>query len=671
MTLVDLLPGLSTFPEEEVGARLNVAGLPRDWWRTLPPADFAQVVDEPGFWIRVAELVVDYGSAYPLTRLAPLLADANSVPHTARWPRAVVIALRRERLDWRGLVAMSPGELLARPRLRRTDVVGIVAGALREAHDRGAPVAWTADPVNHGAPKSEPSPDPARTPPTPEPASTESRFDIVACVTAFTDTWTQRETRVAVDRLFAHPPATLEAIAQDIGITREGVRQIQKKCRARLEDWAFGGGNPQLASYVAKLAARLGPIARVRDLIEADERHRTPIDSLRGIPLWRVPAALLPHRMTDEWLTHDTLADAEDATRRALREICADGAVPWSEVENATRRCGVYEDALADWLDRLPQIRRFDTQGVWWGSSINDKAEAVLTLRNVPLTAEQIIELVNGDYAFSSVCNQLQADERFMRTDRLHYGLRRWDLEEYLGIREMIERELRTRGGAARIDAVVESLTSRFDISENSVRAYATGPSFDRYQPGWIRLPRTDASTSAPAYKPRRDVSTTQRCFRDREQRWWHRIDLNGDHLRGSGFPVPTGFAAHLGLVPGARRTLTHDAGEVTVVWRNQPCFGSMRPLLLDLNAAEGDHLFVIPSGDRLLTRHIRPVEDDLPPLQRAVRLVGWTTRVPDAQALPIIASRIGLPATTPLAAVLARLGERRDKDLIDLLTPS
>ncbi len=144
---------------------------------------------------------------------------------------------------------------------------------------------------------------------------------------------------------------------------------------------------------------------------------------------------------------------------------------------------------------------------------MNDKAEAVLAVAGTPLTPEEIQTRIGEDYSLVGIRNQLTADERFLRLDRNKYGLARWGGEEYLGIREMIAREIVKAGGEASVNTIVASLTSRYEVSESSVRAYAGGPGFERTQRGWIRV----AGAEPADYQPRRDVSNTRRCFRSRD----------------------------------------------------------------------------------------------------------------------------------------------------------
>ncbi|MFD2348953.1 hypothetical protein ACFSTC_05405 [Nonomuraea ferruginea] len=68
-------------------------------------------------------------------------------------------------------------------------------------------------------------------------------------------------------------------------------------------------------------------------------------------------------------------------------------------------------------------------------------------------------------------------------------------------------------------------------------------------------------------YQPLKDVSQTRRCFRQPDGRWWLRVDVTAEQLSGGECPLPTGFAAYLGLSPGESKAARSAAGELTMTW--------------------------------------------------------------------------------------------------------
>ncbi|GAA3424856.1 sigma factor-like helix-turn-helix DNA-binding protein [Streptosporangium sandarakinum] len=472
----------------------------------------------------------------------------------------------------------------------------------------------------------------------------------------------ERQRAIARDRLYASQRATLDDLAQRFSVTRERIRQIERDLRDHVEAWLAGEGAAPLVAHVSWLRGRLGSAVPADDLAAAVPWHRTDLATL-GIPAWRFVRTLLTgYDQVDGWL----VAGGADELREKTRQLFADGPRPLEEAVTLVSQLGIREDVAERWLVSVPQLRVFENHVVPWPRSVNDKAEAVLAVSGSALTPEEIQERIGEDYSLVGIRNQLTADDRFLRLDRNKYGLTRWGGDQYLGIREMIVREIERAGGEESVNTIVANLTSRYDVSESSVRAYAGGPGFERTQRGWIRV----AGTEQADYQPRRDVSATRRCFRSRDGRWWHRVDINAEHLRGSGSPLPTGFAAHLGMAPGGQLTAATPSGDVVISWHNQPTMGSIRPILVAANASEGDHIFLtVSDGGELLTRFLPAAQPNLPSLNRALHLIGYTAPVAsEAEGLRLIGARIGLPEGVGREEVLARLRERGDREILALL---
>ena len=97
--------------------------------------------------------------------------------------------------------------------------------------------------------------------------------------------------------------------------------------------------------------------------------------------------------------------------------------------------------------------------------------------------------------------------------------------------------------------------------------------------------PQTPPPPPSPASDPRR----------------WQRIDVTSEHLRGAPVPVPESYAAQLGMRPGTLLSVTGPGDNaVVLVWRDQPVFDSLQPVLMRLNARPGDSVYVTINGYRL-----------------------------------------------------------------------
>ncbi|MEV8630181.1 hypothetical protein AB0395_00850 [Streptosporangium sp. NPDC051023] len=171
-------------------------------------------------------------------------------------------------------------------------------------------------------------------------------------------------------------------------------------------------------------------------------------------------------------------------------------------------------------------------------------------------------------------------------------------------------------------------------------------------------------------FRPLKDVSLTRRCFRQPDGRWWLRIDVTAEHIQGAECPLPSGFAAYLGLSPGMGRRVQSAVGELGLSWQERPTLESLRTLLEDVGARQGSHLFLTLSDEGVLrARHLPAAAEEVEPIARALRLVGYTAPGGSTeQAGRVIATRVGMTGQVALPDLLARLRERGDRDLLSLL---
>jgi hypothetical protein len=483
-------------------------------------------------------------------------------------------------------------------------------------------------------------------------------------------TWNERQLAIAAGRIFTQSRASLESLGEQLEVSRERVRQIQVELEKNLQQWLHGDDGQPFLDHLLAVQEHLGPVATEASLRTLHPAHEQPVDALR-LPLWQVIAALLPDRTwTSSWLVQGDLDQRLEQTRTELAERCTTSVPAWSDVVELLARHGVRDTDADAWLQAVKGFRVIDGHLLPWGRSISDRAEAVLALVGHPLSMEDLHNRLDDTTALASLRNQIQSDDRFLRRDRDLYGLRRWGGAAYLGIREMINRELANTGGQAQIEDIVTALCSQFDVSEKSVRAYLAAPEYDRFQRGWVRLTVPDGPVVAD-YQPRRDVAQTRRCFQTGQGTWWYRLDINGEHLRGSGFTIPAGFAAHLGLAPGGRLELSHAVGNTYFVWRNQPACGSLRILLEHIKAGEGDHVFLAAKDGHLKALRLAETDErDLTDTQRALRLMALSGQILEKDMPAVLGQRIGLSDATTMDEVLAHLRTRGDKDILELFGP-
>jgi hypothetical protein len=195
----------------------------------------------------------------------------------------------------------------------------------------------------------------------------------------------------------------------------------------------------------------------------------------------------------------------------------------------ALAQAGVVEAIAVDFLQSCPGLRRFGDRWVRWGSGIGDQIEAVLHLARKPTTAEVIGAVVGQAHSAAAIRSTLFDDARFIRASRYTWALREWGGKQYRGIYSEILARVDARW-AISVAELVRDITSDFpDVSEVSIRTYASGPAFV-IEDGIVRrrTPR-DGWRAVPALNTARGVF----CNGDNEIRVCYSVDR--DLLRGSG----------------------------------------------------------------------------------------------------------------------------------------
>ncbi|MFF3947137.1 hypothetical protein ACFYYN_20240 [Streptomyces sp. NPDC001902] len=698
-TLGDLLPALRWGDPRQLDPVLGDPRLPDTWWLGAPLADAVATVTAQAVAHRAAAALRTYWPYLSLDAAMPSLRfclegqeqdlSATIQQTVADMPIAqgdeILGALVRAQLrsfEHIGRTLHTPGD---RARADGPRAVGDAsdisaqAEALLRALPAAAPphikeaaealYAWAHAKPAASDQDDQPEASPADTA-EPAPLTVEHALlgEPLAILDELVGGWDERQLAIAETRLFGTERIPLEILGQQFSVTRERIRQIQITLEEQFQDWLRTGAGRPFHGHLLAVQDLLGPVATEAELQHIHAQHPLTVPGLK-LPLWQLVASCLPDRQWNHgWVLQGDLRDRQEQTRLALLARCEKSPLPWPEAVTLLGDLGIREQDAQAWLEDLTGFRQVDGHLLPWGRSVNERAEAILTLAGQPLSTEELRSRLDDGTALASLRNQLQADERFMRRDRDVYGLRRWGGIEYLGIREMIVRELEAAGGEASSEDIVTALCAQFDVQDKSIRAYLSGPGFERHRRGWVRLAAPDVDT-ATDYQPRRDVSHTRRCFQTGQGIWWYRIDVTREHLRGSGFPVPMGFAVHLGLTPGNKLELTHQAGEVVLAWGNQPHCGSLRPLLNELHAVEGDHVFLAAKDGALRAQRI-PHEPEhlLSDMERALRLMALAGQVAETEMPAVLGRRIGLADATTMQEVHAHLRVRGDKDILSLL---
>lgn len=477
--------------------------------------------------------------------------------------------------------------------------------------------------------------------------------DADTILAAWVESLDERTRAILRGRLVRAPLRTLEVIGQEHGVTRERIRQLERKLQDKIPVLLAQVAWRPVRWEVFAVQRRFGSYAPLSDdetayLSSADGFARSLVVWLAGYDRGedRVRARGFGLPKVGELPTLPDLPIIDEAAVHA--DLLAAGVSP----------------ALLGWtIDSVKGVARVDGQGVLWPNNIVDKSYAVLAVRDKQMTADELAEAIGGGVSVRGLRARLYDDPRLCRVTRTHVGLVAWGGEAYTSLVDLMCSRLES--GPRLLADLSAELAAEFDASENSVTWYAAAPVFHVDQ-GMVSL-RTAEHPYVPRATPQA-VSTLYRTGAD-ELVW--SVTVDHDLLRGSGRSLAGEIATFLGMEPGVRTTLRNAVRDVPVNWLQTshvgPHLGSLKPHVEALGAADGDVVLLrVDRAAHTLSISLRPpAPTELSVAGRLAWLTGAPTYVcSDAVALASAAS------TTPehLVTVLQQRGEPLAAELASTL---
>ncbi|MEU0240695.1 hypothetical protein ABZ234_23690 [Nocardiopsis sp. NPDC006198] len=437
------------------------------------------------------------------------------------------------------------------------------------------------------------------------PAPALGQHPLVDLVEEMFRSWPDLERTVAAERLFATDPISIRVLSEQIAVDVTEIRGAQRKVEERLLRWLNSPEGAAVTKHMRELSDQLGSATTIDRLINAHPDHPVDVPTL-NTPLWRVIITLFTdRRMHNGWL----IADDPNRLRWQTRELLGD-APDMTEAGLRLGRIGIRQQELRAWLLSTP------------GVSLKDGH--VFVDASVPMEAP------------TSHPGHIAPEDSGATT------------ENGLPIRRRVEGP----GAPAQPEPVAALPEHRQRTVHDQAGAVFVPTGLEPHRPVLLGHPHGGPgpalqpvlASHAPAARPgASDPAMAARCFRAPDGRWWHRIDITADHLNGAPVAVPNGYATHLGLQPGRLLCLTAPGADLLVlVWRDQPAFDSLRPLLRRQAAQPGDRMFITVAGDRLDARKL-PATDlsGYTPAARALHLSGYTAPASTDEALKILSRRI------------------------------
>jgi hypothetical protein len=562
----------------------------------------------------------------PLGELVEGLDDvaALAIPY-ARLPRRARTACGQDFAAWGDIAGQSVASLLSQPKIGK----GAVRAMLEAAEDAvaGYRAAVVAD-----------------------------RVGADAAVRRLLDQVDDRD-RALLARLWAGQGESQRALAARLGVNIASIYRNQPRAQARLAELVAEPTHQEVRECASSLARGLGPYTTAAAVDTELNRLGVDVASESALVLLYLAG---PYVRRGQWFENATTSGQRQAAA-AVDAVFGRCPAPRHEsIVQALTALGMSADVADAYLRNHVALRSFGDVWVRWGDTPADRAEAVLHARGTSTTPENLIAAIGPDsLGYRAFRDTLYADDRFVRTSRLSWGLRAWGVDEYTGVFHEIAARIDAGGGKANIDKLVRSILSRFpDVAENSIRANLSALAFVCEGGVVRRRADTDGWPPVPA------LNAARGAFRNGDNEVRLAVPVTTDVLRGSGLQLRPAVAAALGLSPGQQRLFNSPYGQVVVTWRlsstNGPNIGSLRVLATARGATRRDTLVVVFRLDKS-SLDAQRVGAELAGIERLRRLLGRPVRTPAAALAASLDCR-----RDEVATVLRRRGDHDIADLVE-----
>ena len=295
---------------------------------------------------------------------------------------------------------------------------------------------------------------------------------------------------------------TLQALADEIGVTRERIRQIEKKLVGKFESHmrrSSGSAVHWRAETIRNFVGVARPLVELEPLLlptsgQLDYRH--VLLNLAG-----------PYDIRGNWLLLRAAIES-DPTTDIIERLNEFGFIDEHFASTELSNWGLDFSLHKEWLLDTGKFKELNGKLARWDVSIGDKIVAGLADLGKLSTLDEILDHIQSDRARGSAVNAISSDPRTVRVNLTQFGLTSWGVTEYVNIASAIRHLVESAGGSIQINNVVSTISKQFGVAASSVKAYCGVPMFV-LEYGWVSL-RQDLSTFRyETYSP----SELQRSF--------------------------------------------------------------------------------------------------------------------------------------------------------------
>lgn len=469
-----------------------------------------------------------------------------------------------------------------------------------------------------------------------------------------------RDKVIFISRIVLQPKKSLEEVGDELNLTRERVRQLEKLIKAELESWL--AQNAAVGSFSDQVVDHTGFVARFADVLERMpevlEQISIPMASglAEQLPAWRVVEALDRSFQCDgNWFYAPSMEEVCRRFDKSFDDVAGDkGFIPSDQVIDAFEGWG---SASPEDLVLWAQSRGYKSiRGALVAPRVRameDLAAVVLELNGSPMSTTELHQLVASTKSIRSLANQLATHDRVQRVGAESWGLAEWGHERFSSIRDAILARVERLGSAPLTD-LIQEMTSKFGVAESSVRVYATSWPL-KCEKGVVTLQEEKNTPTGRPFAKSRGSFITSEGFA-------FRTTVTSEHLRGSGSQFPTALAVALGSIIGESLVFRSSTtgGALRVGWNgNQANISTIRAEIEAIEAQAGDEIAIYFNSSLATFVKLPPPTGD--PFEDLGRL----SLIPSSERVSriAVAKSIGLDETAVWDEVLQSVIARKDAE--------
>ena len=404
---------------------------------------------------------------------------------------------------------------------------------------------------------------------------------------------TERETVILNDRIMNQDGKnrTLDDVGKQFGVTREMIRQVEKKMMTELihNSAKRFPRSHECASLLTKLVGPVLPISFLgQDLVN---NLTTPAGSF----IRTIAGGYRINTSTDSPISAIYLKSTLNSVSKLLN-MAIDNTQQQSgalathdEVVKRLVAMGMQEWASSEIAASWPGFVRIASIVTQIPTSMDRKAHLFLQISGTPQTIESIFDFCSsyGRTNMRSLKNAVAANTEIMRVTATEFGLSIWGMERFTTLLDVMEKFI-TQHGETPIEILVSNLVKQYKVNANSIVFYShLHPRFVNDN-GIVRLRTTDEPVDAG-----RSIEFTSSCLRNAHS-WTWRIQVDKELLRGSGLPIPRGLATEIGLEPNDTKVFSTKSESVTFRWKGlNPTVSTLKRFCSEFGLDINDYLFL------------------------------------------------------------------------------